>query len=78
MDKWVSERKGLNYEVFGRGKPDEPLSHIGSLTAPNIALAKSRAKMMYAERQWIELSVVRSNEFMRLIGGSDASPVGFA
>ena len=37
MSKWIGERTGLLYEVFGRAKADEPLAHIGSLTAPNLS-----------------------------------------
>jgi hypothetical protein len=78
MSKWIGERTGLLYEVFGRAKADEPLAHIGSLTAPNLMLAKARAKMMYAEREWLELSIAPADAFTRLVGAATTHPVGFA
>lgn len=78
MSKWVSEREGALYEVFGRGRAEEPLVHIGSLTAPNRALARSRARMMYAEKDWIELSIVPAEAFVNLIGSDHDAVVGFA
>lgn len=78
MGKWISERDGALYEVFGRGRPDEPLVHIGSLTAPNLALARSRARMMYAEKAWVELSIARADGFVNLIGSDQPADVGFA
>jgi len=78
MNKWISERGGALYEVFGRGKSEEPLMHIGSLTAPNVELAQARARMMYAEREWIELSIAPASEFLSLLGKDGKTGIGFA
>lgn len=78
MSKWISERSGELYEVFGRGKSEEPLAHIGSLTAPNLELAKARARMMYTERAWIELSVAPAKSFLSLVGQNPKYGIGFA
>ena len=78
MTKWISERGGALYEVFGRSKPEEALMHIGSLTAQNVELAQARARMMYAERDWIELSIAPASGFLTLIGKDGKTGVGFA
>ena len=78
MAKWISERAGARYEVFGRGAASEALTHIGSLTAPNEELAKSRARMMYAERDWIELTIAPAGAFLKLIGHMKDNGPGFA
>ena len=78
MAKWMSERAGARYEVFGRGAPGEALMHIGSLTAPNEELAKARARMMYAERDWIELTIAPASAFLKLIGHLGDQGPGFA
>src|SRR3546814_6803244 len=39
-----------------------------SLAAPNLDLAKARARMMYAEKEWVELTVAHSSAFVNLIG----------
>lgn len=78
MAKWIAERKGIRYEVFGRGAHPEPLVHIGSLTAPNEQLARARARMMYAERDWIELTIAPADAFIKLIGHLTETKPGFA
>ncbi len=78
MNKWISERDGALYEVFGRSKSEEPLMHIGSLNAPNLKLAQARARMMYAEKQWIELAIAPASGFMCLIGRDEEMGLGFA
>ncbi len=46
------------YEVFARFKYDEPLHHVGTVTAPNEELAKSYAFNTYNEWAWIEMIIV--------------------
>ncbi len=46
------------YEVFARFKYDEPLHHVGTVTAPNEELAKSYAFNTYNEWAWIEMMIV--------------------
>src|SRR3546814_12943550 len=78
MGKWIHERVGELYEVFGRGKADEALAHIGSLAATNLDLAKARARMMYAEKEGVELTVAHSSTFVKLIGQEQKYGIGFA
>ena len=52
------------FEVFGRERIERPLSHIGSIVAPNQELAVARARMLYSERQWVELCVAPADSFM--------------
>ncbi len=78
MSKWINERYGELYEIFGRGRPDEPLAHIGSLTAPSLELAKARARMMHAEKEWAELALAPASGFVSLVGGDSRYRIGFA
>jgi len=78
MSKWFTERNSLRYEVFGRSNHTDPLVHIGSLTAPNEQLARARARMMYAERDWIELTIAPAQSFLKLIGHMSENRPGFA
>ncbi len=55
------------YEVFARFKYDEPLHHVGSVTAPNEELAKSYAFNTYNEWAWIEMIVVPRSAVVSVI-----------
>ncbi len=46
------------YEVFARFKYEEPLHHVGTVTAPSDELAKVYAFNTYNEWAWIEMIVV--------------------
>lgn len=46
------------YEVFGRKTSDHPLTHLGSVEAPNDELAEARAWHIYDEHEWRELCIV--------------------
>ena len=59
-----SSAKDRMFEVFGRERVERPLSHIGSIVAPNQELAVARARMLYSERQWVELCVAPADSFM--------------
>ncbi len=55
------------YEVFARFKYDEPLHHVGSVTAPDEELAKTYAFNIYNEWAWIEMIVVRRDAIVHVI-----------
>ena len=46
------------YEVFARRTSEDPLTHVGSIEAPNDALAEVRAWHIHDEHEWRELCVV--------------------
>jgi 1,2-phenylacetyl-CoA epoxidase PaaB subunit len=46
------------YEVFARRNSAEPLTHIGSVEAPNEELAEARAWFVYDHDTWREMCIV--------------------
>lgn len=46
------------YEVFARRSSDDPLTHVGSIEAPNDDLAQVRAWYVYDQHRWKELCLV--------------------
>ena len=66
------------FEVFGRDQVERPLSHIGSIVAPNQELAVARARILYSERQWVELCVAPAESFMHCLQGGRSGTVGLA
>lgn len=46
------------YEVFARRNSAEPLTHIGSVEAPNAELAEARAWFVYDHDSWKEMCLV--------------------
>lgn len=46
------------YEVFARSDSRTPLTHIGSVEAPNLELAMARAWFVYTEQRWQEICIV--------------------
>jgi 1,2-phenylacetyl-CoA epoxidase PaaB subunit len=46
------------YEIFARRAEGEPLRHVGSVAAPEDALARVYARSIYDEESWIEMYVV--------------------
>ncbi len=55
------ERGGVKpryYEVFARKDSDDPLTHVGSIEAPNDDLAQVRAWYVYDQYSWREMCVV--------------------
>jgi 1,2-phenylacetyl-CoA epoxidase PaaB subunit len=64
----MSEKNGAQiYEVFARFKYDEPLHHIGTVTAPDEDLAKAYAFNTYNEWAWIEMIIVPRQEVIHVI-----------
>ncbi|MFK7888497.1 MAG: hypothetical protein AB8G16_16670 [Gammaproteobacteria bacterium] len=66
------------FEVFGRDQVERPLSHIGSIVAPNQELAVARARILYSERPWVELCVAPANQFMGCLKPGQRGIVGMA
>lgn len=46
------------FEVFARIAPGDPMSHVGTLNAPHIDLARVYAWKIYDEEDWHEMWVV--------------------
>ena len=46
------------YEVFARKDSSDPLTHVGSVEAPNDDLARIRAWYVYDQHPWLEMCVV--------------------
>lgn len=46
------------YEVFARRDSGDPLTHVGSVEAPNDELAQVRAWYVYDQHKWREMCVV--------------------
>lgn len=68
----------MTFEVFGRDQLERPLSHIGSIQAPNQDLAVARARFMYSERQWVELCVAPSDSFVACLSPVRRGSIGMA
>ncbi len=73
-----SSARDQMFEVFGRDRVERPLSHIGSIVAPNQELAVARARILYSERQWVELCVAPAASFMNCLGGGRDGGIGLA
>lgn len=54
----VLRAKPQYYEVFARKDSSDPLTHIGSVEAPNDDLAEVRAWYVYDQHRWREMCVV--------------------
>jgi 1,2-phenylacetyl-CoA epoxidase PaaB subunit len=61
------------FEVFAQIEPGGPISHIGNLNAPGIALAKVYARRIYDEERWSEMWVVPRDEIV-VVHPDDSSP----
>ena len=46
------------FEVFARIAPGDPMSHVGTLNAPHVDLARVYAWKIYDEEDWVEMWVV--------------------
>ena len=74
----MSVEKNIQFEVFGRDQVERPLSHIGTIHAPNQQLAVGRAKYMYSERKWVELCVAPADVFVSCLNPDRVGIVGMA
>lgn len=52
------------FEVFCRVEPGDPMSHIGTLNAPGIELARVYAWRIYDEEDWVDMWVVPRSEIV--------------
>jgi 1,2-phenylacetyl-CoA epoxidase PaaB subunit len=59
------------YEVFAREEMDGPLAHIGCLSAPNPEVGLSQARLMYSEKIWVEMCMVRRDNVIPIIAIND-------
>ncbi len=59
------------YEVFAREVMDGPLAHIGCLSAPNLEVGLSQARLMYSEKIWVEMCMVRRDDVIPIIAVND-------
>ena len=59
------------YEVFAREEMDGPLSHIGCLSAPNPEIGLSQARLMYSEKIWVDMCMVRREHVIPIIAPND-------
>lgn len=59
------------YEVFAREEMDGHLAHIGCLSAPNFETALSQARLMYSEKVWTEMCMVRRDDVIPIIAPND-------
>lgn len=59
------------YEVFAREKMDGQLAHIGCLSAPNNETALAQARLMYSEKPWVEMCMVRREDVVQIISVND-------
>lgn len=59
------------YEVFAREEMDGPLAHIGCLSAPNAETALAQARLMYSEKIWVEMCMVRRDDVIPIIAAND-------
>lgn len=55
------------YEVFARPKYEDPLRHVGSVTAPDDELAQVYARSVYDEWQWVEMIIVPRKAVIRVV-----------
>jgi len=55
------------YEVFAREEMDGPLAHIGCLSAANPETALAQARLMYSEKPWVEMCMVRRDDVIPII-----------
>jgi 1,2-phenylacetyl-CoA epoxidase PaaB subunit len=58
---------GQVYEVFARGKLSEPLTHVGSLRAPDERLARAYARTTYDEERWAEMVAVPRDAVIHVV-----------
>ena len=53
----------LLYEIFARQKREDRLEHVGTVSAPNSALARAYAWQTYDEQKWFEMVVAPRDAF---------------
>ena len=74
----VRERGGTvptYYEVFARVDSNDPLTHVGSVEAPNDELAQVRAWYVYDQHSWKEMCVVPTAAIIPLRQGRHSTRI---
>ncbi|MQA82401.1 MAG: phenylacetic acid degradation b [Streptosporangiales bacterium] len=56
----------IRFEVFGRRDHNTALTHIGSVSAPNEAIAMSRARWVFSRPALIEMCIAPHSGFVTL------------
>lgn len=59
------------YEVFAREEMDGSLAHIGCLSAPNFEAALAQTRLMYSEKMWVEMCMVRRDDVIPIISPNE-------
>ena len=59
------------YEVFAREDSDGPLAHIGCLSGANPETALAQARLMYSEKPWVEMCMVRRDDVIPIIAPNE-------
>ena len=63
------------YEVFARIDSDDPLTHVGSVEAPNDDLAQVRAWYVYDQHKWKEICVVPTGAIIPLSAKAQSTKI---
>ena len=63
MRRYVDEEF---YEVFARRDSGEALQHVGSVKAPNVDIASTRAWYVYDQHSWREMCIVPLSSIVSL------------
>lgn len=51
------------FEIFARKEREDRLEHVGTISAPNAALARAYAWQTYNEQKWFEMVVAPREAF---------------
>ena len=54
------------YEVFARRDSNDALQHVGSVKAPNVDIASTRAWCVYDQHVWREMCIVPMSSIVSL------------
>ena len=57
--------------AIGLRQLDGPLAHIGCLSAPNQETALAQARLMYSEKPWTEMCMVRRDDVIPIISPNE-------
>lgn len=71
----LGSEEPIYYEVFARQDSRMPLTHIGSVEAPNLDLAKARAWFVYTEQKWQEFCIVPTSAVVSLTETGDRKKI---
>ncbi|MGH3757626.1 hypothetical protein [Actinophytocola sp.] len=65
----MSQGEEPRWEVFARRELRRPLTHLGSVDAPNPEMARARAWAVYARGGWKEMAIAPAAAFTPVVGG---------